>query len=233
MTYEAIITTIGEPQTEACITAAEINKYDRVTLVENISPNSEAHNVGVHKAKCDYITFLDADMELYDNALQTIKQTPFTQSMFSYVMWLDDWFLGIPRKGVRTYNRLKAKEIHVPNCLGMDRRMKGEMKHRGWHELESRARIGWHFKHPTDEQVIRRFLMRGIKSANLQAEGEGSKYLKWMSEKFASTGNRQYILAREAFMYGKTLKHDADYDMHFYKDQYHIIVERANNVENI
>ena len=81
--------------------------------------------------------------------------------------------------------------------------------------------VGTHFDSPTDFQVFSRFYSRGVKYAIGHPSGPYSDILNVLNNKYASTNNKQYIIAKEAFEFGrKTGNYPTSHDILFDKKLY-------------
>jgi len=221
MTVEAVITTIGEPQTDECHKAlqSQIVPFEKITVLKNVSPNSEAHNQGLEQATCNWCLFVDADMILNQGLLSLFKENMGAGNrVYSYVYQLWDSFLKVKIKGIRLYNPKIAKKFPYKNIIGTDRIARNEAREKGFLEIDyKKIVIGTHFLNPSDEQVYKRFLMRGIKEKHHLS---GKEYVpvtlaNTLKKLFEETKNKQYLLAITAFQDGMKIKRKKDYDINF------------------
>ena len=219
--FEAVITTIGEPQTDECYKALrhQVVPFEKVTVLKNVSPNSEAHNQGLEQATCDWCLFVDADMILNQDLIPLFKKhMEAGNHVYSYVYRLWDSFLKVKIKGVRLYNPKVARRFPYKNIIGTDRIARNEAARRGFPEIDyGKIIIGTHFSNPSGEQVYKRFLMRGIKEKHHLS---GKEYVpvtlaNTLKKLFEETKNKQYLLAITAFQDGMKIKRKEDYDINF------------------
>jgi len=221
MTIGAVITTIGEPQTKACIDAVKKQNplFDEIQIIKNVSPSAEAYNKGIKEANTKWCLFLDADMVLKENIVPLLKeQIEKKQRVLSYVFRLKDTFLRMNIKGVRLYNVKVVKKFPFQNKLGLDRICRRQAIKEGYIEIDlKKTIIGTHFDSPSDFQVYKRFLMRGVK-AKKNFGGAWSRpdaLLKRLKKLYNKTDNYQYLLAMRGIADGMTIDRDVDYDINF------------------
>jgi len=191
-----------------------------IKVIRNVTPLFVARNMGLEEIKYKYVIWLDADMIMYDNILDYMmkKIATITGKYYSAVFYLKDTFLGMRLKGLRVLNGEVAVQFPFIDQIGLDRGATKRARIHGFKEYTfARVPVGTHFHEPEDEQVFKRFLMRGAKVHNLGTSGWdsplklGSRLKRLLNER----GSMQYKIAIDAFEIGQKLRHKTGHSMVF------------------
>jgi hypothetical protein len=138
----AFVLTVGEPTTLECIVALERQTHRvKIERIENVAPMDRALQAMLDRCTTPYFIQVDADMVLYQDAVQRLYRTIESQppSVYQALISLHDEHLGRDILGVRIVRHEIAKKYPFRAVQGCETDQFRRAEADGYHTV---ARIG-------------------------------------------------------------------------------------------
>lgn len=225
---ECVMKSVDEPQLEKGRPAMynQTIPFANVIHINGVCPESKAINQALDRLEYTWSLWLDGDAILYEDTHEKIRALEkrlrakgYTEALFS----LFDPFLG---KNICCCILKKSdflQQFRSDNVLANDASLTKKMKKVGRKSARfiNKIIVGTHFENPTDLQVFARFYSRGVKVARGHPNSQFRDLFSIFEHKYASTGNKQYMIAKEALTLGTKLGHyPTSHNIEFDREMY-------------
>ena len=200
MNIEVLVTSVNEPQLEACFESLRNQTYPFTNIIHinNVVPMNEAYNQGIKRATGDLLFLINGDMSLYNYAVEksvSIVHKTNNPKMCCYLFGIYDVFLCQNMGQIPVVSTQIYRNFSYRNRLMCDRDIGSNIRKSGYLIGHfNKITLGNHFNNPDEFQVFKRFYVSGNKYlSNFQTS---LKII--LLELFEKTNNPLYMVGIKA-----------------------------------
>ncbi len=222
MNVEGLLLSYKDPQLGKCLEAIKNQtiQFSKLTHIAEVSPMHRAWNKAWESITEEWVGWLDGDVILYPNAVETLKnyaKPAMNERICSWSLGLYDPFLKMTDNFFCLIRSSVYRNYQAMNKASWDRYMGSWVKKGGWETRKDQSIIvGTHFEDPNDFQVFVRFFRLPQKYKN---------QVSWMkshlNKLLDNSGNHLYRVALNAIIFGaKKMNYPGSYCAEFDQEMF-------------